>query len=615
MLWVFFLLIILINGYFLTSIIFPEFPSYFQFASIFSLGSFFSTSVLYVFTSYIFRDLNRGLLLFLIASILFWILNWKYRVPLKTLSLSKKQILFLACIFFFSWYIFAKSFGYDSNRGQFLIASNVYADFGIHIPFIRSFSLGHNFPAEVPGFAGEKLPYHFLPNFYAGALEFLGLRIDLAFNLISALAASSLVIFIYSFSLFLFQSRIVSLLSLILFGCTNNFALLDFIRDTKLSPALFSKFWHNTTYFSTGPLGRNTILVYWTLDTYLNQRQLIFGMLAIFLVLSYLFQKKEEPSTLATILIGILGGSVPFWNTPLFLAELIIIGLCILMYRKIWKRTIPLLCILLLISFPSTFLISHNSGNHIIINPGFVLAGNITSTRFFLFWQWNLGILLWLFLIGFFFSNQKQKKFFIFISSLFLAVNIFQFSTALDSSHKLINLWLIFANMYASFALVKGFTGRKFIKIISVGILFFLFLSGVLNFLVLKNDVFARIYDYPSNSLMAWSLTHIPSNKIILTNGEIYDPMLLIGKKIFLGRMSYVIAYGGSIAKRAEEENILLSGNNTKEKQSILKINKITYVIVYKDSFFKNIKFTERNFYDKQFKKLYEDNFGIVYKI
>jgi len=616
MLWLFFIIIVLINGYLLTSIIFPEFPSYFKFAAIFSFGSFFSISILYIFVSYIFRDLHRGLSLFVLVSIVFWIPARKYFLLLKELlKLSKKQIFFLICVFFFSSYIFGKSFGYDSRHGQFLIASNVYSDFGIHIPFIRSFSLGNNFPAEVPGFAGEKLPYHFLPDFYAGVLEYLGLRIDFAFNLISTLACSSLFIFIYSFSFFLFRSQAVSLLSLLLFGCTNNFALFDFLKNKKFSFSLFSSFWHNTTYFSAGPLGPNTMLVYWTMDTYLNQRQLIFGMTAIFLLLSFLFQKQEKSNALSILLVGLLAGSMPFWNTPLFLAEMIIMSLYIVMYGKMWRKSIPVFIIMLFVAFPSTFLISHSSENHVVINPGFVLAGNVTLMRFFLFWQWNLGVLLWLFLIGFFISDQKRKKFFIFISGLFLVVNVFQFSTALDSSHKLINLWLIFANMYASYALIKVFTKGKFGKVLSGSMLFFLFLSGVLNFLVLKNDVYARMYDYPSNSLMRWSLTHLPSDKVIVTNGEIYDPLSLVGKKIFLGRMSYIITYGGGITKRAEAEDTLLTGKDKKEKQTILKTNNIQYVVLYKDNFFKNTKFANRNFYDQNYKKIYEDTFGVVYKI
>ncbi|TSC86331.1 MAG: hypothetical protein G01um10147_943 [Microgenomates group bacterium Gr01-1014_7] len=78
-----------------------------------------------------------------------------------------------------------------------LIATKAWSDFASHIPLIRSFSLGDNFLPEYPLFPGEPIRYHFL--FYAvvGYLEKLGLRIDYAFNILSALSFAFLIISIY----------------------------------------------------------------------------------------------------------------------------------------------------------------------------------------------------------------------------------------------------------------------------------------------------------------------------------------------------------------------------------------------------------------------------------
>jgi len=67
------------------------------------------------------------------------------------------------------------------------IGWSVSSDFSTHLAVIRSFSYGSNFPSGYPHFADGNMRYHFMFMFLAGNLEFLGLRLDWAFNLPSIL--------------------------------------------------------------------------------------------------------------------------------------------------------------------------------------------------------------------------------------------------------------------------------------------------------------------------------------------------------------------------------------------------------------------------------------------
>ena len=53
---------------------------------------------------------------------------------------------------------------------------------------MRSFSMGNNFPTEYPHFGGQDVKFHFMFQFFVGNLEFLGLRLDFAYNVVSVLA-------------------------------------------------------------------------------------------------------------------------------------------------------------------------------------------------------------------------------------------------------------------------------------------------------------------------------------------------------------------------------------------------------------------------------------------
>ena len=114
----------------------------------FIVGSLVSTSFIYILSSYIFKALLPSLVVYFFLSLFLVLINFKDLKLLKP-KFGKKEVIFF-CLLLFSFWFFAKSFGYNSSSGQFLIASNLYQDFGAHIPFIRSFSLGSNFPAEVP---------------------------------------------------------------------------------------------------------------------------------------------------------------------------------------------------------------------------------------------------------------------------------------------------------------------------------------------------------------------------------------------------------------------------------------------------------------------------------
>ena len=77
------------------------------------------------------------------------------------------------------------TFSYE--KGVMEISSKAWSDFANHIPLIRSFSLGNNFPPQYPLFAGPPIRYHFLFYAFAGFLEKTGIRIDYALNIPSIL--------------------------------------------------------------------------------------------------------------------------------------------------------------------------------------------------------------------------------------------------------------------------------------------------------------------------------------------------------------------------------------------------------------------------------------------
>src|SRR6266566_3681848 len=85
--------------------------------------------------------------------------------------------LFTLFLIFSIWLMFS-TFSY--RNGSMVIATKAWSDFANHIPLIRTFSFGSNFPPQDPLFSGEFIHYHFLFYMFVGLLEKIGIRIDYA---------------------------------------------------------------------------------------------------------------------------------------------------------------------------------------------------------------------------------------------------------------------------------------------------------------------------------------------------------------------------------------------------------------------------------------------------
>ena len=119
--------------------------------------------------------------------------------------LSPLEIILVISLSVFSFWLMFSTFSYEN--GSMLIGSRAWSDFAGHIPLIRSFSFGSNFPPEYPIFPGELIRYHFLFYLMVGMLEKIGLRIDFALNILSSLSFFLLIFSIYLLGKILFKSK------------------------------------------------------------------------------------------------------------------------------------------------------------------------------------------------------------------------------------------------------------------------------------------------------------------------------------------------------------------------------------------------------------------------
>src|SRR5258708_535027 len=172
-------------------------------------------------------------------------------------------ILFVLFLIFSVWLMFS-TFSY--KNGSMMIATKAWSDFANHIPLIRSFSFGSNFPPQDPLFAGQPIQYHFLFYMFVGLLEKIGLPIDYALNIPSALGFFALLVMLYIFGKKLFHSSAVGILSVLFFLFNGTLSFLQFFKLHPITNGSAQTIITNTTFSSFGPYTNTIVSAFWNLN-------------------------------------------------------------------------------------------------------------------------------------------------------------------------------------------------------------------------------------------------------------------------------------------------------------------------------------------------------------
>lgn len=490
------------------------------------------------------------------------------------------EIILIGFALAFSFWLMFHTFSY--NDGSMLIASKAWSDFASHIPLIRSFSYGANFPPEYPLFPGEPIRYHFL--FYAlvGFLEKIGLPIDYALNIPSALSFAALIMMIYFLAKTLFKSKAVGVLSVLFFLFNGSLSFLEFFKTHPLSLTTVNDILNNTSFPSFGPYDGKVVSAFWNLNIYTNQRHIAFSFALALGIVYLLYTKRHEQNRLYnSLLVGFLTGSLLLLNQSAFaIAVVFVIWFFIL---KPVKRLFLVIGTLSGLPWLFLFLATTSFTPQITAKPGFLLNSPLTTTSLITYWLHNLGFYTLLIPLGFFSSPKNAKSLVIPLLTLFLLPNIFQFSTDIINNHKFFNFFLLIGAMYAANLLVSlwkdGYPKTVYFKKIVCIILFIsLTLSGIVDLMVIKNDRKIELEDSQKNSDIRFIINNTDPQALILNSTFLYHPASLTGRPIFYGYPYFSWSYGYDNRTREQIVLTIYRAKTKTEACNLLLSQGISYV-------------------------------------
>ena len=456
------------------------------------------------------------------------------------------------------WFTFAY------YKGEyFLMRSRLWSDFAAHLPMIRSFSLGDNFPPEYPQFANEPSRYHFLFYMLVGYMERIGINLAFALNTLSAIGLSLLLIMIFKFAEYFYGVKkkgaiFAGVLAVFFFLFNSSLSYVDYFQEKGVSLATIAGVVQVEQFINFGPWNGDDISAFWHWNVYTNQRHLAFSyalVLCIFwTLLRFSAKKKNQLSKTKRFLMILTMIVLPFFNLAAYAILLYMLFFWFVTNPSLIKKRLLFYLLLIVVSIPSFYCYWQLDVGKVIFSPGFMAAEKNLWGIIYYWWR-NLGlyIILWpsLLVVG----NKQQKKWLLMVAGLFLVANLFQLSTDMINNHKLINFFQLGIAVSLGVLLAKLWSRSLVAKLFVILLIPLLTLSGVMDASAIIHDRQVMLPDVVNLQLGIWVINNTAADSVFVTNQYLYNPVSLVGRKTYLdyGYFAWSMGY----QDRPRRENLL----------------------------------------------------------
>jgi hypothetical protein len=611
-------------------------------AASFLVGLLLSTWLTYLF-GLLFASANQPLLwanivFFLVAAVLIYELRlWNAWLPRLSHSRPPGSVLwdtfFVSLFFLLATYLMFGTLWLD--HGKVRMASVVWNDFGPNLSLVQSFAMGHNFPTEYPHFIGHPIHYHFLFWFQAGNLEFLGLNMAWAVNLLSVFSLLAMLLLLLTFGEVLFNSRAVGRIGTALFFFPTTLSYVPFLGSQGSFSKAVEAVKQLSHWLSSGYPYRGEEWGIWSLGVYYVQRHLIVGtgillVVLIFLLLHYrtaavkpvgpqpscespsipdemaptemgastsglggrrdphaterdstAFPKRTFWSVVPSFMFsGVLLGLLPMWNSAVFIAAAVVLGL-LFMLCPLRLQMLALAATAGVIALPQFIYLTADSV-HIplreIFHWGFTLP-NPTLWDVTKYLGFTFGFKWLLMAVALIFASSLQRRMFIAVSGLIVAAFSLKFGVETLLNHKFLNTWVTIINLFCAYAVCRIWKAWLIGKIAATALIISVTLGGFFEWFRFHNDKFIDV-PFVQNRLSDWLQANTNPSDVFLSERFVLHPILLNGRRIFYGWPYFGQSVGYPVGARDKIYDRMLTEKNPTDLVHLLNDNGIKYVAI-----------------------------------
>lgn len=495
---------------------------------------------------------------------------------------------------------------------QLCLGVTVFSDFSPHLGMIRSFSFGNNFPTQYPHFAGEDIRYHFMFQFLVGNLEFLGLRIDYAFNIPSILTFLFAFMLLYLLAVKITGKIAVGVLSCLFFAFRSSKSLFTYLANIPANTNIWKALKENTNFIGDTP---HEDWGLWNLNVYCNQRHLAFGLAVMFFILllflPYFYEMMEringsegESKSIANgiqklktlflssdgwlikeikfpIVAGLVLGSLGFFHGSAVIACLLLLAFLAVFSKRRLEFLITAIITLVLVFLQTHYFIKGSE-----VAPQFLfgfIAENKTLFGILSYLGRLLGILPLVLFTAFCFE-KFENRWIMFTFSLPLILSFFiSITVDVTVNHKYIMMSCILLGIYAAAMIMKMLEQKKImLTIAGIFLIFLLTVSGFYDFLtVIKKNI---VNNYVTLNMMdpttEWVHEHSSSKDIFLTSNYAINQVVFGGAMLYQGWPYFAWSAGYPTDDRASMVKQMYEADNPDKLKELVEQNRISFIVV-----------------------------------
>lgn len=517
--------------------------------------------------------------------------------------LRKEIILFTVVTVFVTWMMF---YVFHMKDGILYSGFSVFGDYAPHTAMMRSFSRGNNFPTQYPHYGGQDVKYHFMFQFLVGNLEYLGLRIDIGYNLVSILSLTGFLMILYAISYRMFHSFCAGASALVFFFFRSGTAFWQYMWEHFRAGDLVETLRANTSFIG---YTTNENWGLWNFNVYLNQRHLAFGLLmvsaAVWIFMEWLeagcshsengivwigkriFSKDAWAgrNVKIAVLLGVFLGSTAFWNGAALIGGLLILaGMAVFSDGKLDYA----ICAALAVFFSELQSKLFVSGS--VMSPSFYwgfLAENKSLVGVIRYLAEISGFFFVGLVVTVVFLKRKERA----VLFGFLLPLVFAFLVSLtpdiNVNHKYVMISYAFTAVFWGWTVrrifLAGKTGwKKWLGRVVCGILCIcLTLTGIYDYVIIlrDNDSGHRVTVNMNSDLTDWLSENLHKDDLLLTPEYTMNEVTMAGVMLYCGWPYYAWSAGYDTYYRAEQAVTIYTTDDQNVLKETVKQEKITYIL------------------------------------
>lgn len=539
-------------------------------------------------------------------------------------------LLFLTYMMFYVFFI---------RDGILYSGVTVYGDYAPHTAMMRSFSEGNNFPTQYPHYGGADVKYHFMFQFLTGNLEYLGMRLDIAYNLVSVVSLLGFLMLLYQLALRITGKMCCGVYAIFFFFFRSGAAFFRFVWEHLQAGDLLWTLKENTAFIG---YTLNEDWGLWNFNVYLNQRHLAFGLLLVALAL-YLFMdwleagvSHEEKGIYwlkgrifskeawksrnleQALMMGLFLGLCAFWNGAAVIGGLLILlGFAVFSDGKIDYAVTA--GVTVFFSFLQTKIFIVGSAMSPEFYFGFLAEEKtIVGVISYLFWMGGI-FFLGLLILGCFLKRRDRSILVSFLFPTFFAFLI-SMTPDINVNHKYIMISYAFLAISWAWAVCRlwdwvrpNIRIKLCSRVTAVILAVVLSATGIYDFAVIlkANGPGHRVTVNTQSELTTWLEETLNKDDLLLTPEYSMNEVTMSGAMMYCGWPYYAWSAGYDTNYRAAQAVTIYTTPDSELLKRVTEQEKITYILFEEGSEFEQQPCRE-DVIAASYEKVYETRDGRI---